>query len=513
MLKILLCLLLALVMLAACGRNEDTPTVEDVACPYEDYNFYGQYPSSKEDYYTITVPDIPMHNEYNILLTIDPEARTVQGISRINFTNRTGQPLETIVLRVFLNAFCHDVYPRPYTEDAEWRLHRPGEYRNRGYMTIEYVFINNDILEHSIDDTVLTLILEEPIEPDATVILSLQYSAHVPQFGHITGGNEYAMWFGMFLPVLSVHDENGWHMEPFYPVGNPFFLETADYQVEITTPINYNVVGTGHRIEEICYDSETKTTRFVANMVRDFAFTVLSHYYYSAGITTDRGVEISLHYRTDLVSDRAYEILEFIRYNIEQLEYRVGVYPLGQINVIETDTIHDSIAFSQIIFTDKRHLRHGELANLSYSLANQWFGSVVGTNRINEPWLDKGLIYFLQADIAHNTPELLRKYMRQIHGEIADHNGLLLTNGLWAYTDTATFTATHGYKAMLMLYQLYLRMGGENFWALIKLYYQTFSFEIATVQDFIYMAEEIYGYNLEEFFYEWIHSGTLPPLR
>ncbi|MCL2287507.1 MAG: hypothetical protein FWC32_14235 [Firmicutes bacterium] len=511
MLKILLCLI-ALLTLAACGRNVNFPPAEYAPYPYEDPSA-GLYPSTNEDYYPHLLPDVPMHNEYNVILTIDPETRTVQGISRINFTNRSGQPLETIVLRVFLNAFDKEVYPRPYTSDVEWRLHRPGEDRDRGHISIEYVFINNETLEYSINDTVLILSLKEPIEPDATVILSLQYSAHIPSFGHITGGNEYSMWFGMFLPVLPVYSKNGWHVEPFYPIGSPFFLETANYHVEVTTPLGYNVVGTGHKIEDICYDSGTKTTRFAANMVRDFAFAVLSSYYNSIGITTDTGVDIYFHYRTDLVSERASEILEFVRSSMEQLDYRIGMYPFGQLNIIETDTIHDSIAFSQLIFADKRHLRHGDLTDLSRSLVSQWFGSIVGTNRINEPWLDKGLIYFIEADITHSTPELLRQHMKNVRETITTHGNLLLTDGLWAFTDRESFSATHGYKAMLMLYQLQYLMGEENFRILINSYYQTFSFEIATVQDFIYMAEEIYGNCLEEFFYTWISSGTVPPLR
>jgi len=503
-------LLMLPLILAACGRNTppDPPT-EVIPLPiYIDvYNDYPQY----EDDYEIAPPEIPQHNEYIVTLEIDPETRTVQGISRINFTNRSDSPLDTIVLRVFLNAFGQDVYPGPYADDEEWRVNGPGP--DRGYMTIEYVFINNETPDYNMDGTILTLYLEEFIEPDTTVLLSLQYSAYVPEFGHIMGGNEAGMWFGMFLPVLSVYGDDGWHMEAFYPVGNPFFLETANYQVAITTPLRYNVVGTGHRTEEIIYDTDIKITRFAASMTRDFAFAVLSPYYNNASIITDGGLEINFHYHTELLSERTEEILEFTRYSMERFEYFVGVYPFGQINIVETDLQHNAAAFSQMIFADTRHLRDEDLTDLSLGLGSQWFSSVVGVNRIAEPWLDVGLTRFAWASIVHNTPEFLRAYMEQVHAGIAGRTDLYITDGLWVYETREDFVAAQGYRAMLMLYQLQQRMGEDYFWEFINLYYQTFSFGIATVDDFIFMAEEIHGGDLREFFEVWMTSDVVPPLR
>jgi len=514
MLKIILCLAM-LLMLAACGRNtgHDTPPVEIIYDPvtYEESNVDDVIPMENGEDYETTLPDIPQHNEYIITLEVDPETRTVQGISRISFTNRSGKPLETIVLRVFLNAFDPDVYPRPYTEDVEWRMYRLGS--DLGYLTVEYVFMNNEALEYNIEGTVLTLRLEEPIEPDATVLFSLQYSAHVPMLGHIMGGNDAGMWFGMFLPVLSVYGYDGWYKDAFYPIGHPFYLEAANYQVEITTPLRYNVVGTGHRSQEVIYDTDIKITRFTANMTRDFAFAVLSPYYNSASTITGSGVEINFYYQTEVVGERAEDILEFARFNIEQFGHRVGVYPFGQINIVETDLLQDSIAFSQMVFADTRHLWRSDLSDLSYSLGSQWFASVVGINPIAEPWLDIGLTRFVQASIVHYTPELLHEYMQQTRRDIAAHRGLLLTDGLWAYTQREYFIAAQGQRAMLMLYQLQRRMGEDAFWSFINLYYQTFSFRVATVEGFIYMAEEVYGHCLQEFFETWMTQDVIPILQ
>ena len=457
--------------------------------------------------------DIPQHNDYIVALEINPETRTVHGLSRITFTNRTGKPLDTIVLRVFLNAFDPTICPRPYPPDFEWRLYNPDT--TRGHMAIEYVSVNNEELNYILDGTILLIELEEPMEPDTTVQLRLQYSAYVPKLAASIGGNEDAMWFGMFLPTIAAYSENDWLTHAFYPVGSPFLMETSNYQVEITVPIYYTVVGTGHRTEEIIYDTDIKVTRFSATMTRDFAFAVLSPRYNHVSITTESGVEINFHYNTEsiLMQRRVEDVLEFARYSMEYFEHYVGVYPFGQVTIVETDMLLDSVAFSQLIFADSRHLRHGDLTDLAHSIGNQWFAGVVGTNRIAEPWLDKGLTHFVQATMLHNTAELLNEYMWQVHGAIAHRTGLLLTDGLWAYTDHETFVAAQRYRAMLMLYQLKRRMGEENFWLLINRYYQTFSFRVATAEDFIIMAEEIYEDSLETFFTMWMSQEAVPPLR
>jgi len=65
---------------------------------------------------------------------------------------------------------------------------------------------------------------------------------------------------------------------------------------------------------------------------------------------------------------------------------------------------------------------------------------------------------------------------------------------------------------MLMFNALHFRMGDELFMELIRQYFQTFYFQIATGEDFKILAEEIYAGSLDDFFSEWFTRGTIPPL-
>lgn len=282
------CLMLLVVLLASCGRDV--------------------LPTSQE---AVTVNDVLMqeaqpYNEYIVNLEIDLYTRIVQGISRINFTNHSTMPLDTIVLRVYLN----------------------------GLMEINYASIDDETVLHRLEGTYLTLYLEESLAPGMAAQLLLQYSSHIPEAMRDTGSNEFAMWFGRFLPVLQPSGE-----EP----------EPANYQVTITTPMRYTVAGTGLRTEEVIEDTDTRITHFTANMVKDFAFAV-SPYFKNAHIATEGGIDIHLYYYTRGLSID--HILDIAKRSMDHFEAHVGVYPFGHVNIVEAGIESGVAAFSQMVFVD-----------------------------------------------------------------------------------------------------------------------------------------------------------------
>jgi len=483
MFKQTICILFLLVTLAACGRNNQNTEPPHENTITETPTAYSP-PTETGTESPTPIAEIAPHNDYIIHLEIDTETRTVQGISRINFTNRSEQPLDTVVMRVYLNA------------------------SNNGYMEIQYASANNQTLKYDLNGTILTFYFDEPILPNVTVQMLLQYNAYVPQLAHRIGGSDIAMWFGMFLPTLAVFGESGWYTDAFYPVGEPFFLEVANYNVTIVTPISYTVVGTGVRTEEVIEDTDTRITHFTAQMVRDFAFA-LSPYFNHAYAVTESGIDIHFYYHTETID--VDHIMEFIKFCMEYFESRVGIYPFGQVTIVETEIIGGAVAFSQVVFVDT-HQFFQNMWWLAHGLGDQWFASVVGANRVAEPWLDEGLTRFVKAGIFYPTYEALRTRIEWEHYSIHDRQDLFITDGLSVYTNRAHYAHTQGRKAKVMLYALYRQMGYENFWQLINQYYYEFAFGIATSADFVRIAEEIYGDSLQQFFREWMHMGTVPEL-
>jgi len=521
-LLLLLFLLALILVITACGRGNGDNTRPE---PFEVMPNSGTGINGTENNIPEAIPDpplpnIPAHDEHFVTLEINPEERTVQGISRITFTNRTSVPLDMIVIRVFFNAFREGSEPRPYFPEHEHRVY--AHVREYGYMDVNHVSIDSSDVDFHLDGTVLILNLIEPIQPNSTVQLNLQYNAFVPPISHRTGGNpartrpprSSSMWFGMFLPVLGIYGENGWYTDSYYPVGDPFFLELANYEVQIITPIRYTVAGTGLRgLSEVIEDTDTLITTFTAHMVRDFAFAI-APYFNHQHVVTQGGTTIRFYYTSKEIPFRA--VMDFAKNAVEYFENRVGHFPLRHISIIETDLLQDmhdsmSFAFSQVIFVDSNALRRENFRGLAQGIGNQWFSTVVGSNRVETPWLTEGLTRFVRAGIFYPTYEELRTHIEAEHATIVGLDNINLTDDLSMYISRTHFAQAQGRRAMVMLYALERRMGEDDFWKLIRQYYQEFSFRIATADDFIRIAEEIYGGNLRIFFNQWM-IGRVPQL-
>ena len=448
---------------------------------------------------------IPGFDHYEVSLTVDPATRTVSGISRTTFTNRTGEPLDTIVLRVFLNAFSEG--ENNYFSEFERRIFPNGQ--DYAYMDIQHVTLNNEDLEYDLNGTVLLLTPQEPLVPGETIQLVLQYDAYVPIMAHRTGANNQAMWFGMFLPILGVIGDNGWLAPDYYPIGDPFILGMASFEVEIITPADFIVAGTGVTTEEIALvEEDTRVTIFTATNARSFTFAV-SPYFRRERIATEGG-DLHLYYYTEDLPIE--DIMEIIRTSMEHLSYRIGQYPFDHIRIVETDMFLSGMAFSNMIFMDTESLMQPNSQALTRLLGQQWFSHIVGNNPITEPWLSRGLVRYISATLFYDTPASLRAYMNEESALLRGRDDLFLTNDLGVFGSWMDYFNTHHIKGMLMFNALNNRIGDEMFWELVRQYFQAYHFQIATGADFKALASEIYGESLDGFFREWFADGTVPEI-
>jgi hypothetical protein len=451
--------------------------------------------------------EVPQYNDYHISLEVDTENRVINGIERIRFTNHTGTTLDTIVIRTYLNAFSESASLKPYFPRYEETIFKQG----KDYATLDvlYVSTDKDELDFVLDETVLYVFLNTPLEAEETVQLLLQFDAYIPIIGHRTGANEHAMWMGMFVPVLSVHNGTNWDVSPYYPAGDPFLLETAHYTVMVTTPPEYILAGSGTKREVISEDK--KVTTFSARMVRDFAFAI-SPDFNQVSAFTESGVEIRLYYYSDNL--RIDEILTIAKNSMEYFNKTVGVYPYGHVSIVETDMFVNGMEFSKIVFMDSNYLQTTkDYASLVHELGHQWFYNVVGNNPITEAWLDEGMTLYVQEAFFHENEQSFQNKMQNEYNTFKTLNGSwVIGHDLSMFNNWRNYYLTHYSKAKLMLYALHIRMGDEAFWQCIGQYYQTYSFRIAATADFISIAEEVHGMPLCDFFDEWLYGENLPEI-
>ncbi len=73
-------------------------------------------------------------------------------------------------------------------------------------------------------------------------------------------------------------------------------------------------------------------------------------------------------------------------------------------------------------------------------------------------------------------------------------------------------TAGVYYRGALTLHALRLTIGDEAFFTTLKTYAETYKYGNATTADFIAVAEQVSGQQLDDFFHAWLFDPVVPPL-
>jgi len=498
---------------AACGYTPQVNYTEETPSqiPIVEIDDAEEYIPDEKDNNAVTVLAIP---DYTVNLEIFPDERIVNGVAAISFQNTSNYELDRVYLTMPLNAFAEGFLYPPFLPVLEGRIFQHGH--EFGSIDITLATINLNPSKFMLDGTLLTIYLNENLPPEASIEIGLIFEAHIPRISHRTGGNDYAMWFGNFLPQLAVLTADDWHIYPYYPVGNPFFTTMSNYNVNITAPMEYTVVSTGFGVRN---EGETNAvTSITIDQVRDFAFVLLSPAYDSRGILTETGVDITIHFRGNWDDDDVIDaILDTAHAAFNFFESRVGTHPYQSFGIVETELfIQDTMRYPGIMFVDARHIRtpavHGSVVR---DIGHQWFYNVVGNNPVTEPWLAYGLVSYLQLGVTLDK-DAIATHMRGLHQSLQVAVEYMeypeLFRNLGYYTSWADFHRIQFSRGKLLFYGLAQRLGEEGFDQFVRTYYGRYAFSIATVQGLITVAEEIYGDSLEDFFNAWINSPTLPDI-
>lgn len=449
-------------------------------------------------------------DEYNISLEIDPESRIVTGIEKLSYQNRTEQPMDKIYFNVYLNAFGKGAKDKPYFSNFESKIFENGI--DYGSMDISNVTINSQPVDFSIAETALTIILPEPVPAGESIEIALLFEAYIPKINHRTGANGKAMWFGNFIPTVAVYDSGGWHTEPYYPAGDPFYSNMSNFTVKVTTPKEYIVAGTGE--ETATETGDKRTTFFSAKMVRDFAFAVSKDYKIDT-IKTDSGIYVNFYYYSDVKN-----VDDFLYTASRSLDYYgnvIGAYPYLSFDIVEVGLFMScGMEYPELTFIDSEYLKNDQsIYTLAHEIAHQYFYNIVGNNQIKEAWLDEGLASYVHLGVFGTREETDRRMQAEydiLNMRLKEFDSRSLTGDLSVYKSWSHYYNIQYNRSMLMIYSLRNKMGDEKFDEFIKVYYTKYSFKKTNATEFISTAEEVYGEDLTQFFKDWMEGHDLPPL-
>jgi hypothetical protein len=324
---------------------------------------------------------------YTIEASLQPRERLLTGVCRVSLTNEQDQDLSELFFHLYPNAFrSADRTPAP--ANAYPKGFGPGG------MDVLEVEVNGEVTPGETTDTLLRVPLKNPLKPGGQLVVDMKFQVSIPpaeyRFGQYDGVTMLANWY----PVLAVVDKSGWRNDPYYPLGDPFYSQAADYQVSLVLPTEQVVASTGSQGREEILRDGLKRVSMKADKVRDFAIVASDRFHLETlrdGEVTLKSYSLNGHDQNGRTAlHAASQALRFYG------EAFACPYPYGQFSLVEVPMDGLSgMEYPQLTMINVQEYAKSDLRRwqplMSHEVAHQWWYGLVGTDQCGEPWIDEGL--------------------------------------------------------------------------------------------------------------------------
>ena len=455
--------------------------------------------------------DINSLNEYKIKVELDEENKSYFGQQWTTYVNNSTEALDEIYFHIYPNAYKSlDTAPILFDQTYD----DPITYEN-GYINMNKVSALEEDLEYSImgeDETLLNIKLDTPLLPEEKIEIYFEYDVKLPSSKDRFGYGDRTMNFGNWYPIACIYNENGWNLSPYYILGDPFYSDTSNYKVEITTAKDIVVASSGNILtEEVKKDK--KIYQIEGKLVRDFAWAASKEFKVREAKVDNTIVKL---YYLDNRSSTIKSSLNAGMNSIKIFNEVFGIYPYGQYSIVMTE-FPSGMEYPGIVFISNDYFTYSRRDILEqvivHETAHQWWYGIVGSNQINEAWLDEGLTTY--SEVIY-TNELYGKekgekyfdrniregyeYGRRYLG--GDHKVNKPLNEFDGWNDYGILVYTKGAMFINEIKEVY---GEEALYEILKKYYHEHKFYNATTDDFIRISEEITNDSFEEIVNMWLN--------
>ena len=495
--------------------------------------------------------------DYRIRATLEAEAHRVTGSETITYVNNSPDALSHLWVQLEQNLFA--VGSRGALINSGDRERWRGAFEGGGVDLASLAVSQGGeeyVPERMVDGTRMRLDLKRPLQPSGGRLeIRVEWSFVVPEYGADRMGRlqtergwvyEIAQWY----PRMYVYDDvEGWNPLPYLGQGE-FYLEYGDFDVEITAPRDFVVVGSGELLnpEEVLTPEQLRryrtartsaetvaiiapdevgapgsrpegtgpvTWHFRVRSARDFSWAaspafiwdaagwdgiLLQSVYPHEGLGTDDepGWERSTEYLRHTIS---YYSREWMRF-----PYPSAVNVAGVVGGME---------YPGIVFCSVDARGQGLFGVTDHEFGHTWFPMVVGSDERRYAWMDEGFNTFINhysnidfyGPDAERTARTRADYIAgRMQEPIADQPTMTEPDLLRG--DGLGFLAYRkpGF-GLIMLRQVVL--GEERFKRAFRTYVDRWAFKHPQPSDFFRTIEDVSGEQLDWFWRGWFYGTGL----
>ena len=508
--------------------------------------------------------------DYKMDIILDDKNQKIYGEETITYHNNSSDNLEYLWVQLDQNIRAADSKTPDIKVGGPGVMYRPKKFVQSflgkpfdGGFKIEYVKDENDIdLDYVINRTMMRIDLPQVLKGGEKTVFKIKWWYNIPDFTLQRGRSGYepfkdgnkAYVIAQFFPRLAVYNNvEGWQNMQFWGRGE-FALEFGDYDVNITTPADHILDGTGHLLNrkdmltkaqykrfekamksfdkpvvivtqeeaekaEKSFSNKTKTWKFRAENVRDFAFASSRKYIVDAQAVqigdkvvmaesiypkegnplweeySTKAVVNTLKVYSDLLFDYPYHKAISVNAKQQGMEYPMICWNYGR-------TRADG--------TYSKRTRNGMIAVIHHEVGHNWFPMIVNSDERQWSWMDEGLNTFtellaeqeFEKDFpSRGFPKDVTDYMFGDQDQIAPimtQGNNVYNHGMNAYSKPAA--------GLYILREVIL--GHELFDKAFSTYAKRWKFKHPTPEDFFRTMEDASATDLDWFWRGWFYTTS-----
>lgn len=448
---------------------------------------------------------------YEIYAEFHAEEKVITATQKLTYTNTLDKALTNLYLHIYPNAF-KEKSTAPFEAEDMDNVYYNGF--SPGWMEIKEIKLDNKRVSYKImgdASTILRITPKAKIEPGEAVQLFIEFKVKLPNVLGRMGYGENTVNITNWYPIMSVFDEEGWHLDPYYPIGDPFYSDVAVYEMLFSAPEDYILASTGNVLKE--KKKKDKISYSIrAENVRNFAIILSKDFQVDKGEVD--GIKV-LSYT--LEGEKSEEALQFSVDATKIFNRLFGKYPYEQISVVSSDFFLGGMEYPNLVMISEDLYEMREDFPLEYviahEIAHQWWYGVVGNNEIKEPWLDEALteyatlMYFEEKYGHHIKEQIFEKMIKAQYNNYIDFEpdkGEGILRSLREFNNSEEYSSIVYSKGAIFLSELRKEMGDEAFISALREYYRRFMFKNATTRDFYEVCSGMTEKELKPIFYEWL---------
>ncbi len=364
---------------------------------------------------------------YTFEITLDHITHSLEGREWIEWKNLSSDTIRNIRLYMYLNAFKNN--QSSYLKGSMMNVmgqdlsHRKDE--DWGWVSVVEAFQNEKEITdmyyvqptdgNPLDQSVLEIVLDQPILPGATLSLDMVIEAKLPRIISRSGFAEHGHHhFVHWYPKMGVYEQDkngewGWNCHQFLRQME-FYGDHGNYDVTIEHDASLTLGGSGcfEWYKEPVEGAKGRvSTRFNADDVIDFGWVASPNLL----VHTEqwRHVEIRLLY-PKIHKRLVPRLIDAALHGLEYMDKHVGEYPYSTLTILDPPVHGLRSGFMEYptyitggsFYAFPKGLRSLE-SLIIHEFAHQYFMQMVANNEKEDPWLDEGFVTFYEDCIMEDA--------------------------------------------------------------------------------------------------------------